>query len=58
LSFFLVATSPSVAVITAPLPPGRQARRDRARNTVRSTVPVRDLLRDRRVELRVSEFRT
>jgi SRSO17 transposase len=32
-------TSSSVAVITAPLPPSRQAQRDRAGNTVRSTVP-------------------
>ena len=27
-------------VITAPLPPSRQAQRDRAGNTVRSTVPL------------------
>ena len=40
LSFFLAATVSSVAVITAPFPPGHHARRDRAGNTVRSTVPT------------------
>ena len=37
LSFFFV-TSSSVAVITAPFPPGHHARRDRAGNTVRSAL--------------------
>ena len=37
LIFFV--TSSSVAIITAPLPPGHQAQRDRAGNTVRSTGP-------------------
>jgi hypothetical protein len=40
LPFFLAATSSSVAVITAPFSLGHHARRDRAGNTVRSTVPV------------------
>ena len=39
-SGFLSVTSSSVAVITAPLPPGPQARRDRAGNTFRSTDPL------------------
>jgi hypothetical protein len=37
--FVFFATPSSVVVITAPLPPSRQAQRDRAGNTVRSTVP-------------------
>ena len=37
--FFFFVTPSSVAVITAPLPPSRQAQRDRAGNTVRSTDP-------------------